>query len=72
MLQDAKSIQKTCAKYFGSVHPWLPVKSNINTIKYYYFDRTKKLGWCVNAKVNNLKIFLVFIIYTIYVTFMHQ
>ena len=42
--------RKVCAKYLGSTIPWLPVKPRLN-IQYYYLDKTKKLGWCVNAKV---------------------
>ena len=43
--------EKVCAKYLGSISPWLPVKPHLN-IQYYYLDKTKKLGWCVNAKVS--------------------
>lgn len=50
--RDAERIQKTCAKYAGSLNPWLPLKPNIN-VQYYYLERTKKLGWCVNAKVSH-------------------
>ena len=43
--------EKVCAKHLGSISPWLPVKPHLN-IQYYYLDKTKKLGWCVNAKVS--------------------
>jgi hypothetical protein len=52
--------RKVCAKYLGSANPWLPVKPHLN-VQYYYLDNSKKLGWCVNAKVShdsNFKIIL--------------
>ena len=49
--RDNSNIRKVCAKYLGSRNPWLPVKPNLN-VYYYYLDKSKKLGWCVNAKVS--------------------
>ena len=57
--------EKVCEKYLGSISPWLPVKPHLN-IQFYYLDKTKKLGWCVNAKVSaasNFKINRLGIIY---------
>ena len=51
--KDAINKQKVCAKYLGSINPWLPVKPKLN-VYYYYLDRMRKLGWCVNAKVSNI------------------
>ena len=48
--EDNKSIRNVCAKYLDSKHPWLPIKPK-PTVQYYFLDKTKKLGWCVNAKV---------------------
>ena len=43
--------RKVCAKYLGSTNPWLPLKPHLN-VQYYYLDKNKRLGWCVNAKVS--------------------
>ena len=51
--RDNLNKRKVCAKYLGSPNPWLPVKPNLN-VYYYYLDKVKKLGWCVNAKVSNM------------------
>ena len=51
--RDNLNIRKVCAKYLGSRNPWLPVKPNLN-VYYYYLDKVKKLGWCVNAKVGSV------------------
>ena len=48
--EDNKSIRNVCAKYLDSKYPWLPIKPK-PTVQYYFLDKTKKLGWCVNAKV---------------------
>ena len=48
--KDNMNIRRVCAKHLGSRDPWLPVKPHLN-VYYYYLDRFKKLGWCVNAKV---------------------
>ena len=39
-----------CAKYLGSIDPWLPVSPQRN-VQFYYIDQNKKRGYCVNAKV---------------------
>lgn len=49
--KDNMNIRKVCAKHLGSVNPWLPVKPHLN-VYYYFLDKVKKLGWCVNAKVS--------------------
>ena len=51
--KDTINKRKVCAKYQGSTNPWLPVKSPLN-VKHYYLDQSKKLGWCVNAKVSGI------------------
>ena len=61
--QYAINQRKVCAKYLGSTNPWLPVKPHTN-VQYYYLDKSKKLGWCVNAKVSHdsnfkIKLYLV-------------
>ena len=48
--EDNKSIRNVCATYLDSKDPWLPIKPK-PTVQYYFLDKTKKLGWCVNAKV---------------------
>ena len=69
--KDAVNIQKVCAKYRGSIAPWLPIKSQIH-VKNFYLDQNRKLGWCVNPKVRfnvhnsiNLIILIVFVKYEI-------
>ena len=49
---DITNIQKVCAKYLGSINPWLPTKSKIN-INNFYLDRGRSLGWCFNPKVSH-------------------
>ena len=48
--EDNKNIRNVCAKYLDSKDPWLPIKPK-SSVQYYFLDKTKKLGWCVNAKV---------------------
>ena len=48
--EDNKNIRNVCAKYLDSKDPWLPIKLK-KSVQYYFLDQTKKLGWCVNAKV---------------------
>ena len=48
--EDNKNIRKVCAKYLDSKDPWLPIKPK-SSVEYYFLDKPKKLGWCVNAKV---------------------
>jgi len=48
--QDAMNKRRVCAKYIGSINPWLPVKPGLDVYNY-YMDKSKKLGWCVNPKV---------------------
>lgn len=50
--RDATNIQKVCAKYLGSVTPWLPIKSDIN-VKNFYRDKDRNLAWCVIPKVSH-------------------
>ena len=50
IISDRNRIETTCAKYLGSVDPWLPVRPQENA-QNYYVDNDKKRGWCVNAKV---------------------
>ena len=49
--KDAMNIRKVCAKYIGSISPWLPTKPVIN-IDNFYLNTDRKLGWCVNPKVS--------------------
>ena len=49
--QDVINKRKVCAKFLGSINPWLPVKPGIDVLNY-YIDKHKKLGWCVNPKVS--------------------
>lgn len=51
--KDNINIRKVCAKHLGSRNPWLPIKPNLN-VNYYFLDKLKRLGWCVNAKVSML------------------
>ena len=54
---DKINVIKVCAKHLGSRNPWLPVKPNLN-VNYYFLDKIKKLGWCVNAKVSVISIII--------------
>ena len=49
--QDAMNKRRVCAKYLGSINPWLPVKPGLDVYNY-FMDKSKKLGWCVNPKVS--------------------
>ena len=50
--KDLEKIREVCAKYKGSLDPWLPNTPPpfLNT-QNYKLDDEKKLGWCLNAKV---------------------
>ena len=50
--QYAINKQKVHTKYLGSTNHWLPVKPHLN-FQYSYLDKTKNLGWRVNAKVSH-------------------
>ena len=53
IVKDKQLIEKTCARYLGSLDPWLPVTPPKNGIcgMCYYIEENKKLGHCANAKV---------------------
>ena len=53
IVKDKQLIEKTCARYLGSLDPWLPVTPPKNGIcgMCYYIDEDNKRGYCVNAKV---------------------
>ena len=57
IIDDKNQVEKTCAKYLGSVDPWLPVRPHLN-VQNYYLDNEKKRGYCVNAKVRENLIFI--------------
>ena len=63
IIEDRKLIEKTCARYLGSLDPWLPVKAPKNGPcgMCYYIDDDNKRGYCVNAKVidNNFSKFVI-------------
>ena len=48
--KDKKNIEKTCAKYRGSLDPWLPLKP-FDDHRGMYIDEDKKRGYCINSKV---------------------
>ena len=53
IIEDKRLVEKTCARYLGSLDPWLPVIPPKNGIcgMCYYIEENKKLGHCANAKV---------------------
>ena len=51
MIQDNKNIKKMCSKYLSTASPKIPKGQNIK-IAQYHMNKEKKLGWCINAKVN--------------------
>ena len=52
---DLNRIQRTCAKYLGSIIPWKPLNSIKKEQKWnYYHDQERKIGWCFNPKVLTL------------------
>ena len=54
--RDLSRIQRTCAKYLGSLIPWTPFSTNKKEHKWnYYVDDEHKIGWCLNPKVLGLK-----------------
>ena len=56
IVKDKQLIEKTCARYLGSLDPWLPVTPPKHGIcgMCYYIEENKKLGHCANAKVIDL------------------
>ena len=54
--RDLSRIQRTCAKYLGSVIPWTPFSTNKKEDKWnFYVDKEHKIGWCLNPKVLDLQ-----------------
>ena len=51
---DRKRIDKICAKYHESIDAWVNNDSQKNEVNY-FLDQSKKLGYCLNAKVVDLK-----------------
>ena len=49
--KDNENIKKMCSKYLSSANPPLPKRPNIRT-EQYHMNKEKKLGWCINAKVD--------------------
>ena len=50
---DRKRIDKICAKYHESIDAWVTNDSQKNEVNY-FLDQSKKLGYCLNAKVVGL------------------
>ena len=54
--RDLSRIQRTCAKYLGSLIQWTPFSTNKKEDKWnYYVDDEHKIGWCLNPKVLDLQ-----------------
>ena len=50
--RDSDRIRETCTKYLGNLIPWQPLKSSKKEDKWnYYYDNSRNMGWCLNAKV---------------------
>ena len=53
IIEDKRLVEKTCARYLGSINP-LPRPKPLKTGSCgmcYYIDEDNKRGYCVNAKV---------------------
>ena len=49
--QDKQNLERLCLEYYSSPRSSAPKIRNIKT-ENYYMNAERKLGWCINAKVN--------------------
>ena len=49
--RDKQNIAMMCELYSSYTNPFVPINFNIKIGNYYYMNKDKNLGWCINAKV---------------------